>query len=132
MYDVTEILKLSREVFWNLIGTANCRAVEVSSLNSDKLPGHFFFNERPGYEATEQLAANMAHDHVDLHEHSIVSCPDYLWKMQSGNETKCGMAPPGACPQARPDAPSGSLVEHTPPSTPLCPPVVLPLPQGRI
>ena len=35
----------------NLIHTANSRAVEVNSFNSDKLPGRFF-NERPGYEAT--------------------------------------------------------------------------------
>ena len=28
---------------WNLIGTANSRAAEVNSLNSDKLPGRFFF-----------------------------------------------------------------------------------------
>ena len=48
-----EIPQLSREVFWNLIGTANSRAAEVNSLNLDKLPGRFFLiNERPGYEAT--------------------------------------------------------------------------------
>ena len=43
MYDANEILQLSREAFWNLIGTANSRAAEVNSLNSDKLPGQFFF-----------------------------------------------------------------------------------------
>ena len=41
MYDAIEILKLSCEVFWNLIGIANCRAAEVNSLNLDKSPGHF-------------------------------------------------------------------------------------------
>ena len=30
----------------------------------------------------------MAHGRIDLHQHSIISCPDYLRKMRSGNETK--------------------------------------------
>ena len=37
----TEVLQLSRQVFWYLIGTANPRAAEVNSLNSVKLPGCF-------------------------------------------------------------------------------------------
>ena len=37
--DAIEILQLSREAFWNLIGTANPRAAEVNSLDSFKLPG---------------------------------------------------------------------------------------------
>ena len=41
IYDAIEILQLSREAFWNLIGTANSSAVEVNSLSSGKLPGRF-------------------------------------------------------------------------------------------
>ena len=36
------------------------------------------------------LAANIAHGRADLREHGIVSCPDNLRRMQSGNETKHG------------------------------------------
>ena len=50
IYDANEIPQLSREVFWNLIGTANSKAAEVNSLNSDK-----FFFEWPGYEASLKL-----------------------------------------------------------------------------
>ena len=42
----------SCEAFWNLICTANCRVVEVNSLNSGKLPGRFYFCEWPGHKAT--------------------------------------------------------------------------------
>ena len=38
-----EILQLSRGMFWNLIGAANSKAAEVNSLNSDKLPGFFWW-----------------------------------------------------------------------------------------
>ena len=38
-----EILQLSREAFWKLIGTANSQAVKVNTLNSDKLPGRFSY-----------------------------------------------------------------------------------------
>jgi len=51
MMQLKLILQLLREAFWNLIGIAKSRAAEVNSLNSDKLPGHFCFNERPGYKA---------------------------------------------------------------------------------
>ena len=44
IYDANEIPQLSREAFWNLIGTANSRAAEVNSLNSDKLPRRFLMN----------------------------------------------------------------------------------------
>ena len=47
---------------------------------------------------------NMTHGCVDLHEHSIVSCPDYIRKMRSGNETKHSVTPASTRPQARPDA----------------------------
>ena len=42
-YGAIKIPQLSHEVFWNLIGIANCRVAEVNSLNLDKLPGRFFF-----------------------------------------------------------------------------------------
>ena len=43
IYDTIEILQLSHEGFWNMIGTANSRAAEVNILNSGMLPGCFFF-----------------------------------------------------------------------------------------
>ena len=41
IWSIIEILQLSHEAFRNLIRTANCKAAEVNSLNSDKLPGRF-------------------------------------------------------------------------------------------
>ena len=77
----------------------------------------------PSYLVSEQLIVNMAHCHwlcVDLREHSIVSCSDYLWKMRSGNETKHSMVPSGAHLQARPETPprrfGGAYAPFRPPS----------------
>ena len=39
LWDAIEILQLSREVFRNLVGTANSRAAEVNSLNPSKSLG---------------------------------------------------------------------------------------------
>ena len=58
------------------IGTANSRAAEVNSLNTDKLPGHFLINELPGYEvnmlqAKFYGARRVQHIHYILWRHHI-------------------------------------------------------------
>ena len=69
----------------------------------------------------------MAHGRIDLHQHSIISCPDYLRKMRSGNETKHSTQQGQARPPLPPPPPQAVWWGVRPPPPPLVVPPLLPL-----